>query len=166
MRGLPYFILAYVALGAQVGLGTYMRVGGAPPNIVLLAVLFIALNAPKEVALLGCFGLGIMQDLLTQQTLGLYALSYGIVGMFVISTQQLVYRDHPLTHLAVGLGGSVICAIVLAVHGVLRLKPDERIGPGRLIDTVIYTTILAPLVLGALQKLRRSFRFQSRRARM
>src|SRR5215212_2628538 len=61
VRGISYVILAYVALGAQIGLSAFIRVGGAPPNLVLLAALFVALNAPKEPALLGCFGLGLIQ---------------------------------------------------------------------------------------------------------
>ena len=60
----------------------------APPNLVLLAALFVALNAPRKSALLGCFAMGLMQDLLTQQTLGLYALSYGMVGVMVIGRNR------------------------------------------------------------------------------
>src|SRR3954451_19662935 len=112
MRGLTYIILAYLTLGMQVGLSPFIRLGGAPPNLGLLAALFIALNAPKEPALLGCFLLGLMQDLLTEQTLGLYAFSYGLIAMFVMSTQQLLYREHPLTHVLVAFAASIICAAI------------------------------------------------------
>jgi len=56
VRGVAYVILAYLSLGVQIGLSGFIRVGGAPPNLVLIAALLIALNAPKEPALLGCFG--------------------------------------------------------------------------------------------------------------
>src|SRR4051812_23857240 len=166
MRGMAYFILAYVALGAQVGLAPYLRIG-APPNLVLPAVIFIALNAPKEPALLGCFGLGLMQDMLTQQSLGVYALSYGLIGIFVIGTQNLLYRDHPLTHVIVAFIGSIICSILLIAHDVVRyrgLEADRRIAISKLLYMTLYTTIVAPLVLWILQRMRRSFRFQKRRA--
>src|SRR5687768_9200547 len=100
MRWLPYFILAYVALGVQVGLGHYVAMRGASPNVVLVAAVFIGLYAPRETALLGCFGMGLMQDLLTRQPLGLFALSFGLVGLLVAGVQQLVDREHPLTHAA------------------------------------------------------------------
>ena len=51
---------------------------------------------------------GVMQDLLTQTPLGLYALSYGLVGMFVVSTQEVVYREHPLTHFSLALVGGLL----------------------------------------------------------
>jgi rod shape-determining protein MreD len=162
----PYFILAYVALGMQVGLSGYIRVGSVPPNLVLLAALFIALNAPKEAALIGCFGLGLMQDLLTQQTMGIYALSYGLVAMFIISTQQLVYREHPLTHFSIAASASIMCAVVMILHDLFRMGPDERTGLSVLFYSALYTTILSPIILGVMQKLRRAFGFQSRRLRM
>ncbi len=166
MRFVPYFILAYIARGMQVGLSGYIRVESVPPNLVLLAALFIALNAPKEAALLGCFGLGLMQDLLTQQTMGIYALSYGIVAMFIISTQQLVYREHPLTHVSIALSASIICAVVMILHDLFRMSADERTSLSTLVYASLYTTVLSPIVLGVMQKLRRAFGFQSRRLRM
>jgi rod shape-determining protein MreD len=161
-----YLILAYVTLGMQIGLGSYVKIEGAAPNLVLLAVAFIALNAPKEPALLGCFLLGLMQDLLTQQTLGIYALSYGLVAMFVISTQQLVYREHPLTHISITLSASIITAVVIVLHGLFRLEPEERVALTKLTYSTLYTTALSPIILGVLQKLRKAFGFQTKRLRV
>src|SRR5689334_57221 len=123
MRSVTYLILAYLALGAQVGLSPFIKLGGAPPNLVLLAALFIALNAPKEPALLGCFLLGLMQDLLTQQTLGIFALSYGIVAMFVMGSQQLLYREHPLTHIIITFMAGITCAVIMLLHDLFRVPP-------------------------------------------
>lgn len=163
MRTLAYLILAYLALGLQVGLSPFIRLGGAPPNIVLLAALFIALNAPRDAALLGCFALGLMQDLLTQQTLGLFALSYGLIAMVVISAQQFLYRDHPLTHLSVAIIATMICAIVLLLHGLFH--SSDRIPLSRLFYSGMYTTVLSPIILGILQSIRKMFGFHPRRAR-
>ena len=69
MRWLSYFILAYLALGAQVAVRPFVSVGEAVPNFLLMIVVFLAMNAPREPALLGCFFLGLMQDLLTLQAL-------------------------------------------------------------------------------------------------
>ena len=73
MRWITYFILAYVILGLQIGAGPFLRFQGASPNLVLLAVIFITMNAPRDAALLGAFSLGVMQDLLTAQPPGLFA---------------------------------------------------------------------------------------------
>src|SRR2546423_9592669 len=120
MRWPIYYILGYLALGLQVGISGYARIAGAPPNLILLCVLFIALNAPRDPALLGCFGLGLMQDLLTQQAMGLYALSYGLLALLVVGLNQLLQRDHPLTHVMLALLGSAICAAVIWTHGLVH----------------------------------------------
>lgn len=160
MRSLPYFILAYLMMGLQIGLGGYLKIGGVAPNLVLLAVVFIAVNAPAEAALLGAFGLGVMQDLATLNTLGLFALSYGLVAMFVVSTQQFVYRGHPLTHLSLGFAGCLMTSFILLLHAWIR--GPEKLGVMMMFYHCLYTAILAPLVLGVLNWMRRSFGFRTR----
>src|SRR3954471_14398783 len=136
MRWPVYFILAYVAIGLQIGLGEYLRVGGAMPNLVLLAVIFIAVNAPRDAALLGCFGIGAIQDLVGLHPLGLYALAYALVGMFVVRTQEIVYRGHPPTHFTLAFVGGILVASVVCIHGWLQ-GPREPIGA--LLATALYT---------------------------
>src|SRR3954469_10706494 len=160
MRWPAYFILTYVAIGLQIGLGEYARVGGAVPNLILLAILFIALNAPRDAALLGCFGIGVIQDIVSLHPLGLYALAYSLVAMFVVSTQEIVYRAHPLTHFTLAFVGGVLVAAVVCIHGWLQ-GPHEPIGS--LLATALYTAILAPFVLGGLQLTRKAFAFSTRR---
>lgn len=163
MRWAVYFILAYVALGIQSGLASpYMGYHGARPNFVLLAAIFVAVNAPREAALLGCFGLGIMQDLLTTQALGLHAFSYGLVAMFIISTQEFVYRDHPLTHFSLALTGGLMTGAVLCLHGWLR---GPSVSPVTELTAAFYTAALGVVVLGLLQSVRKAFAFQSSRRR-
>jgi rod shape-determining protein MreD len=184
MRWLTYFILAYLALGLQVGLGNYVSYQGATPNLVLLAAVFIAINAPRDAALLACFGLGLMQDLLTQHPPGLFALAYAIVGLMVAGTHHVVYREHPLTHFSMALvGGMVVAAVVLLngwVHppgpkdmpwvgtssAVQVLAPPVRPSPGTEFTRALYTAVLAPLVLGLLQRIKRAFAFQQQRRKL
>jgi rod shape-determining protein MreD len=163
MRWLAYFILAYLMLGLQIGLSGHVRIGSAWPNLVLLAVIFIAVNAPRDAALLGSLGLGLMQDLTTQNTLGLFALSYGLIAMFTVGTQQVVYRGHPLTHFSLALIGGILSGVIMLIHGWVR---GPRLPPMMLFYSALYTAILAPLVLGLLQRIRRGFAFQPPRRRI
>ncbi|HTL31084.1 MAG TPA: rod shape-determining protein MreD, partial [Tepidisphaeraceae bacterium] len=113
------------------------------------------------------FALGVLQDLLTQQTLGVYPLAYGIVGILVSGAQPLVHREHPVTHFSMALTGGIVVTIVLWLHGLLHpalvrqgemvTKVRAPIGP--LIYSLLYTAILAPIVLGILQRTRRAFAF-------
>jgi rod shape-determining protein MreD len=163
MRLPAYFILAYVVIGLQIGLGESLRIGHCRPDLVLLAVIFIAIHAPRDAALLGCFGIGLMQDLVSLNSLGVHALAYSLVAMFIVSTQELVYRAHPLTHFSLGFVGSVLAGLVVLIHGWIR-------GPGvpvtQLLGNALYTACVAPLVLALLNVTRRAFSFQQSRRRV
>ena len=175
MRWFPYFILAYVVLGIQIGLGDFLSWQGARPNLVLAAVLFVALNAPRDAALLGCFSLGLFQDLLSQQPPGLYALSYGLVGMLGVAAQQSFNRDHPVLHGILALAAGLVVASVLAVHAIVRpppagvvngaVVPAARVPILPLFITAVYTALLAPALLWLLHRFKRRFAFQSSSAR-
>src|SRR2546421_9553937 len=116
MRWLTCFILAYVALGMQLGMGEFVRVRDATPSLVIMAVIFIAMNAPRDAALLACFVIGTLQDMTTLAPLGLYALSYSLVGMFVVSTQEIVASEHPVTHFSLAFFGSLLMGAILFIH--------------------------------------------------
>jgi rod shape-determining protein MreD len=174
MRFIAYFILAYITLGLQLGLGHYANFGGAAPNLVLLAVIFLAANAPREPALLGAFSLGLMQDLLGLGPPGLYAVAYGLVALVVLRTQHSVYRDHPLTQLSVALVAGLIVAFVVTIHGWIRPAGPKmvdgavaiaavRAPVGRLYVSAVYTAVLAPPVLWMLNRTRRAFAFRAAR---
>jgi rod shape-determining protein MreD len=161
-----YFILAYLAVGFQVGLGSLLRVWGAPPNFVLMAAVFIAINAPREPALLACFALGAMQDLVTQNTFGLYAFSYGLFGLAAAGTGQAVYRGHPLTHFSLTLAGGLIAALVLLVHGWLPFTHGVRVSLTGELWSALYSAIIAVPLLAILHRIRRNFGFQPARRRI
>jgi rod shape-determining protein MreD len=186
MRWFPYFILAYVMLGVQVGLGDYVSWRGAVPNVVLIAAIFIAINAPRDAALLGCFGLGVMHDLLTQQPPGLFALAYGVVGLMVSGSNTVVYREHPLTHFSMTLAGGIVVAIILLLHGWIHppgpamtrwvgggVAPSTQVSlhavrtsAGTELLRAFYTALLAPIVLGVLQRMKKGFAFQPARRKL
>jgi rod shape-determining protein MreD len=162
MSWLSFAILAYVTLGMQTGLSAALHVGGAGPNFVLMSVIFISLNAPRDSALLGAFVLGALQDLTSQGTMGLYSFSYGLVGLMVVSARQTIYRGHPLTHFSLTLVAGVLTALVLAIHDWIR-PPGSDIRPavGPLFYSAFYSAVVAVVVLGALQRMKGFFRFRS-----
>jgi rod shape-determining protein MreD len=162
MRWLPYFILAYLAIAVQIGAGEALRFRGAKPDLVLLAAVFIAMNAPREAGLLGCFFIGLMMDLVTIQPLGLHALAYGVVGLIVAGSQEVVYREHPLSHLFLALVASVSVACLLLAHAWIN---GPAVPAGVLFGGALYTALLAPVLMGLLQRTRRLFAFQHTRKR-
>jgi rod shape-determining protein MreD len=161
MRWPAYFLLVYVAVGLQIGLGEFLRIGGAKPDLVLLAVIFITINAPRDAALLGAFGIGMLQDVVKLSPLGLYALAYSLVGTVMIRMQELVSRTHPLAHFGLALLGGTVAAMVVLIHGWIK-GPAAPVG--ELMGGVLYTALLAPLVLAGLTAARKLFAFSRRRA--
>ena len=163
MRWIPVLLLAYIAIGIQLGISPEARIHGFGPNLGLLVIVFVALGAPREPALLACVLIGGMQDLATQQAPGLYALSYGIVGYLVVGMQNVVYREHPLTHATLVLIGGIISGGVIWIHG--RFPPGPRVSMTLLLGTAVYTAILAPPALWAMQRGRRMFGMTALRRR-
>jgi rod shape-determining protein MreD len=170
MRGIAFAILAYVALALQIGLAPHIDWRGSTPNLVLLAAVFIGMNAKeREPALVGCFLLGLVQDVLSGQALGIYAFSYGLAAMLVTGSAQAVYRDHPLTHVSLVLITGVIAMFVSLVSGLIHPAapgsgdgaiPAARVAFGTEFRRLVYTTLLAPFVLWVLTRVRKSFAFK------
>jgi rod shape-determining protein MreD len=166
MRWISYFILAYVALGCQVALRGFFEVRDSAPNLVLIVVIFLAVNGGREPVLLGAFLLGLMQDLLTLHPLGTWAVIYSVVAMFVLSTQEVVYREHPLTHFSLALTGGIIAGVVLTIHGwlypMLHGRDTAQAGVVGFFLSAVYTAVLAIFVLGVLQRMKKAFAFRRR----
>ncbi len=165
MRFLAYILLGYLAVGTQVGLAAYAQVNGTAPNVVLMVAVFIALQADTESGLLACFMLGLMTDLVSQQPMGLYALSFALAGLFASSASKLAYKGHPLTHFFLVLVGGVFTAIVLWLYGALRLDSGTRVPMLTLLGGALYSALLAPVLIGVLHRLRGVFGFSTGRRR-
>ena len=139
--------------------GEFLRIGGAKPDLVLLAVIYIASNAPRDAALAARSG-WIDVDLVGLGPLGLYAFAYGLVAMFVVSMREVMYRDHPLSHVFVTLIASLLVSTVELVHGWIH---PPLLPLGTQFKVALYTAVLAPVVLGILQRLKKGFAFKPRR---
>src|SRR5438105_4361671 len=115
MRWFIYFILAYLMVGLQVGLAPFLRWHGVEPNFVWITAVFISINAPREPAMLGCFVLGVVQDLVTAPSsrFGLYALSYGIFALAAAGSGTSVIRANPVVHFVITLLGGVVTAVIV-----------------------------------------------------
>ncbi len=166
MRLAAYFIFAYLMLGIQAGIGAFLERHGASFNLALIAVLFISLNAPRNAALLGSFGIGFLQDLLTAGQPGIYAFSYGLVAVLVAALGHVVNREHLAAHFVLALFCGLLTALVVLLHGWIHpAGPGVRISVGTEFLRVLYTAILAPILLFALGRIRGVFAFQPGRKR-
>jgi rod shape-determining protein MreD len=161
MRWLSFFILAYVALGLQTGLARAIQWDSATPNFVLIAVIFIAINAPRDAALLGAFILGALYDLTSQGILGLQAFCYALSAAMILPIARGLQRKHPATHFGLVLAAGLLTAIIVTFHGMIRpVTGSIRPPVAPLFYSAIYSAILAPLLLALLQRISKLFRFK------
>lgn len=150
-------ILAYVVLAVQSGLGAYIAIGNTTPNLLMPVVIFIALYAPREPALMGVFILGLMQDVLSQEPLGVHPLVFAAVAAATRITQPAIHREHWVTHLVLGAAGGVLQGVIVWLVG-LRMPPKPSFGV--LMISAAYTAVLTPIILRALIGMKRAFSFR------
>ncbi len=160
MRFVPTILLAYLVLGIESGIAPFIGIKSATPNLLLPVVIFIALYAPRDAALLGTYVIGLMQDMLSQEPLGVHALVYGAVTFAVRLTQPTIHREHPMTHILLAVVGGGLQGVVLILVA-LRLPPRPPIS--MLMISTLYTAALSPIILRVLHKMKRFFAFQPER---
>lgn len=154
MKLIAWLILAYLALGLQSGLSAFISVFGAPPNLILPVVIFIALYAPRDAALLGVYVLGLMQDVISQELLGVHALAYAAVALSVRFTQPAIHREHWLTHIVLALMGGLVHAGIVWLAGIrMGTRPPVQL----LLIGVTYTMLLSVPILRLLCRFKTLF---------
>jgi hypothetical protein len=98
-----------------------------------------------------------------------------------------VYREHPLTHFSMALAGGIAVAVIVLVHGWIQPPGPSgtvwiggagpapatqvtlnavRLPPSTEFTRALYTAVLAPFVLGLLQRAKRAFAFQPPRRKL
>lgn len=147
-------VLVIVAAAAiQTSLFVSLRIFGSAPALVLLVVIALARHLRPEFALFAGFGAGLLEDLLSQSALGLWALTLTTVAYFVVRVRERMEGDYSLIApfvFAFTAGGIALFAVLgtifgertLADAGVLR----KIVMPGLL------NVALAVLVLPAIRR--------------
>ena len=144
LRHILYLVLAFVV---QTTCLRHPEIAGVQPDLVLLAVVFVALLAGQaEAALLG-FAIGLCQDAYSPQDLGLNALAKSLVGFAVGVGRGGLLADNVQVQVVV-LVAAVFVHDMIYYVGSSSVSMTEapflmlRFGVGR----AIYTGIIGILV--------------------
>ncbi len=107
MRWLTFSLLAVIVLTLQSAVGPRLALLGSRPDWLLVVVVFLALYAPAQDAVLGAGLIGLGGDLLSIERLGLLVLSYVLVAMAIVGVREHVFKSAHTTRfiltLVVGL---------------------------------------------------------------
>ena len=139
-----FSIIAAAAL--QTTLFVYFRPFDAAPALVILVVIGLARHLPAEFALLAGFAAGLLEDLLSQSVLGLWALSLTTVAYFVVRTRDRMEEDFSL--LAPFVFGFTLGAIALfAVLG--TIFGEKTFADAGLVRKILVPSIFNVALAGA-----------------
>ena len=105
------FALASVLLFPRVG------VLGVWPDVMTLYALFFTLFNNERGRYLPCMALGLLRDVFSAGPFGTYAILYGLLYRLLMSRRKSLYRDNPLTLLAIAFLAVVL--INLGYHATL-----------------------------------------------
>lgn len=171
MRWLIFIFTLMLALIVQTFLSLVPRIGEWRPDVILLVFLFVSLWAPAGVTLFAALLAGALQDI-ASGTFGPFAFGYALVGFMMLRLRLGVYREHPLSHVAIAMASSALLIVWLSIvlrimRGLVRLVLWT--GDPASLDNLILprwpswlaTILFAPLVIRMLQKSKKSFGFKS-----
>lgn len=139
-------IIAAAAL--QTTLFVRFRPFDAAPALVLLVVIALARHLPAEFALFTGFAAGLLEDLLSQSALGLWALTLTTVAYFVARARDRMEEESSLLVplvFVLTLGGITLFAVLGTIFGERTLADAGFVR--KILVPSIYNVALASAVL-------------------
>ncbi len=139
MNWLVFGLVAWVALGLELGLRPAMAIGDTPvaPSFVLPLVVFVALHASAKHARWAALLMGLLLDLTWAIPVrdappvvlaGPYALGMLLAAQLVLTLRGVVISKNPLTLVVVTLFAGIVLQIVVVALVTLRAIPLPWLG--------------------------------------
>jgi rod shape-determining protein MreD len=141
-RGAVATVMVLTAAALQTTLFVRLRVFDAAPALVLLVVIALARHLSPEIALLVGFAAGLLQDLLSDSPLGLWAVTLTTVAYVVVRLRERMEEDFSLF----GPFVFVVTAGAIALFAVLGTIFGEK----TLADVGLWRKIVLPSLYNAL----------------
>lgn len=123
MRGAAAFAAIFVALAAQTTLAGYLFRASTPIDLVLVAVVYVAIKSGPVTGLMAGTVAGLIQDALAGGILGIGGLSKTVVGFLagVLGTQFIVTAPLP-RFLLLLVATALHAAIFMGLYSLLDLR--------------------------------------------
>ena len=151
MRRLP--VLAAVLVAAMLVQSTVLaqiRLAGVRPDLLVLAVVSVAVATDATTGAAFGFAAGLVADLLFDLPVGVSALVYTAVGFAVGAARLYVTSHRPLVHLVLAGAASLAsvwsCGLLLRVFDLSSWAAVARAGPLVALCNVVLTPFVYPVV--------------------
>jgi len=116
MKWLPFGILACITIICQTTFVRGMAINRICADWMFILAVHYALWGPRSDAAIAAWLLGLMVDLSSLDRVGLHAFCFGAAALAIIYVRQAVFRDHPLTHVAVTLVFAFAVRLMVAFY--------------------------------------------------
>jgi rod shape-determining protein MreD len=148
--------LLFAAVVIQVSLLSSLEVLGGLPDLVLLAVVSVALLRGPTFGAVGGFGAGLLLDTATLGTLGVSSLLLTLAGYWAGRYGETTGRDRGHAPFLAVAGATVLFAAAsLVLHFMLGARPSARLVLDALPPTVLLNLLLTAPVYALWRRLLR-----------
>jgi rod shape-determining protein MreD len=149
-RLLALAVVLVVAVLIQSTVLARLRLAGARPDLLVLAVVSVAVATDPTTGAVFGFVAGLVSDLLFDLPVGVSALVYTAVGFAVGTVRVYVTSHRPLVHLvlagAASLASVWCCGLLLRVFDLSSWATVTRAGPLVAIYNLLLTPFIYPVV--------------------
>lgn len=149
-RLLALAVVLVVAVLIQSTVLARLRLAGARPDLLVLAVVSVAVATDPTTGAVFGFVAGLVSDLLFDLPVGVSALVYTAVGFAVGTVRVYVTSHRPLAHLvlagAASLASVWCCGLLLRVFDLSSWATVTRAGPLVALYNLLLTPFIYPVV--------------------
>jgi rod shape-determining protein MreD len=127
-----------------------LRLAGVRPDLLVLAVVAVALATDATTGAVFGFVAGLVADLLFDLPVGVSALVWTAAGFAVGTVRVYVTSGHPLVHLVLAGAASLTsvwcCGLLLRVFDLSTWEAVVRAGPLAALGNLLLTPLVYPVV--------------------
>jgi rod shape-determining protein MreD len=156
-RLLALAVVLVVAVLIQSTVLARLRLAGARPDLLVLAVVSVAVATDPTTGAVFGFVAGLVSDLLFDLPVGVSALVYTAVGFAVGTVRVYVTSHRPLVHLvlagAASLASVWCCGLLLRVFDLSSWATVTRAGPLVALYNLLLTPFVYPVVLALTERI-------------
>ena len=150
-------VVLVVAVLVQSTVLARLRLAGVRPDLLVLAVVSVAVASDPVTGAVFGFVAGLVADLLFDLPVGVSALVYTAVGFAVGSVRVYVTSHHPLVHLVLAAAASLAsvwcCGLLLRVFDLSSWGAVARAGPLVALYNLLLTPFVYPVVWALTERL-------------
>jgi rod shape-determining protein MreD len=156
-RLLALAVVLVVAVLVQSTVLARLTLAGVRPDLLVLAVVSVAVATDPTTGAVFGFVAGLVADLLFDLPVGVSALVYTAVGFAVGTVRVYVTSHHPLVHLvlagAASLASVWCCGLLLRVFDLSSWAAVARAGPLVAVYNLLLTPFVYPVVWALTERL-------------